>query len=162
IHPGAFVSGSGALHDPTEMATRDGVVVVTINYRLGVFGFMAHPALDTSPLGSGNFGVEDQQAALQWVRHNARAFGGDAHNVTISAESTGGISVPPQLASPPGHGLSDRATSQSGPCTPFQDVPTAESTGAQLAAAVGCASPDGAAGCLRSRPVADLLNAMNA
>ena len=85
----------------------DGTIVVTINYRLGALGFLAHPALADSPGGSsGNYGLMDQQAALRWVQRNIRQFGGDSRNVTIAGESAGGLSVLAQLASPARTGCS--------------------------------------------------------
>ena len=89
IHGGSFTSGSGSLYDARWLATKNDVVVVTINYRLGVFGYFGYPGLP----GSGAFGIADQQAALRWVQRNARAFGGDARNVTVFGESAGGLSV---------------------------------------------------------------------
>jgi para-nitrobenzyl esterase len=94
------------------LAALGDVVVVTIDFRLGVFGFFAHPGLP----GSGSFGLQDQQAALRWVRANAAAFGGDPHNVTLFGESGGGIGVCTQLTSPTSEGLFDKAILQSGAC----------------------------------------------
>src|SRR5206468_604950 len=101
IHGGGLVVGESDGYDPTKLVAQ-AVVVVTINYRLGELGFLAHPALGAeSPTGaSGNYGLMDQQAALRWVRRNIRTFGGDADNVTIFGESAGGLSVHSQLASP--------------------------------------------------------------
>ena len=93
IHGGGFVQDSARNYDPKNLAA-EGTVVVTVNYRLGALGFLAHPALASSPGGpSGNYGIMDQQAALRWVQHNIRAFGGDPNNVTIAGESAGGLSV---------------------------------------------------------------------
>ena len=85
IHGGGFYSGSGRLYDAQRMADQGDVVVVTPNYRLGVFGFLDHPALDGGGHQSGDFGLEDQQAALRWVRRNAAAFGGDPGTSPCSA-----------------------------------------------------------------------------
>jgi len=116
IHGGSLVGGSSkeALYDGTRMAER-GVIVVTINYRVGVFGYLAHPELSAeSPDGvSGNYGLLDQIAALKWVRDNIGAFGGDPANVTVAGESAGGLSVMYLMASPQARGLFARAIAQS-------------------------------------------------
>ncbi|MFD0078841.1 carboxylesterase family protein [Streptomyces sp. NPDC127166] len=111
IHGGSLMFGSGDLYGPKRLAA-EGAVVVTVNYRLGVMGFLAAPALNTS----GGLGLEDQQEALRWVRANAAAFGGDPANVTVMGESGGGYSVCGHLASPKSAGLFDRAVIQSAPC----------------------------------------------
>ena len=114
IHGGALVTGESDDYGPAGLV-RDGVVVVTINYRLGALGFLAHPALAQRPGGpSGNYGLMDQQAALRWVQRNIRRFGGDPRNVTIFGESAGGLSVLSQLASPGARGLFSRAIVESG------------------------------------------------
>ncbi len=119
IHGGSFESGSGSMgvYDGARLATK-GVVVVSINYRLGPLGFLAHPALSAeSPEGvSGNYGLRDQVAALRWVRANIAGFGGDAANVTVFGESAGAISILALLVSPlvGAEGLFDRAIPQSG------------------------------------------------
>jgi para-nitrobenzyl esterase len=117
IHGGGMVIGSGALpfYDGESFARR-GVVLVTINYRLGPFGFFGHPALSReSKAGvSGNYGLLDQIAALRWVKRNAAAFGGDPGCVTIFGESAGGVSVCCLMVSPLAKGLFHRAISQSG------------------------------------------------
>jgi len=116
IHGGAFVAGSGSqpLYDGANLAVR-GAVVVTINYRLGVFGFFAHPDLTAaSPHHtSGNYGLLDQLAALRWVRQNISAFGGDAHNVTVFGESAGAASIGYLMVSPLAQGLFDKAILES-------------------------------------------------
>ena len=119
IHGGAFVAGSGSspLYDGEALA-RKGVVLVSINYRLGLFGFLAHPALSAeSPKGaSGNQGLKDQVMALEWVRDNIAAFGGDPGNVTIFGESAGSMSVCYLATSPVAKGLFQKAIGQSGGC----------------------------------------------
>jgi para-nitrobenzyl esterase len=156
IHGGALVSGESDIYDPSHLA-RDGAVVVTINYRLGALGFLAHPALADAPNGaSGNYGLMDQQAALRWVQHNAWRFGGDAHDVTIFGESAGGLSVLSQLASPGARGLFDRAIVESGSYDPTQmSLAQAETAGKAFAANAGCA--DQTAACLRGLPVSTIL-----
>jgi para-nitrobenzyl esterase len=117
IHGGAFQAGAGAepRHDGEALA-REGVVLVTINYRLGVFGFFAHPDLtrESGRGASGNYGLLDQVAALRWVRDNIAAFGGDAGNVTIFGESAGSFAVSALMASPLARGLFHKAIGQSG------------------------------------------------
>jgi para-nitrobenzyl esterase len=117
IHGGGFSNGSGtaALYDGTELA-KQGVVVVTINYRLGRFGFFAHPALLKEAPGEpqGNYALLDMISALQWVKRNIGAFGGDAGNVTIFGESAGGAAVNTLMIAPPARGLFHKAISQSG------------------------------------------------
>jgi para-nitrobenzyl esterase len=117
IHGGGFVNG--ATNSPTYDGARlasEGVVVVTVAYRLGVFGFLAHPELtaESAHRSSGNFGLEDQLAALRWVAANAAAFGGDPNNVTLFGQSAGGASVVDLFTSPHGKGLFHRAIVESG------------------------------------------------
>jgi para-nitrobenzyl esterase len=168
VHGGGYYSGSGTLYGPERLAVEGGVVVVTLNYRLGVFGFLDHPSLGA---GSGDYGLEDQQAALRWVHRNAAAFGGDANNVTLFGESAGGVSTCAQLASPAAAGLFQRAIIQSGPCAlttqwPYPEgnwVPRPRAAAAQqgtdLAARLGCQDPATAVACLRGKPVPALLDA---
>jgi para-nitrobenzyl esterase len=118
IHGGAhrFGSGSGPIYDGTNFA-KDGVILVSINYRLGPLGYFAHPALTkaaapNAPLG--NYGQMDQIAALRWVQRNIAAFGGDPHNVTVFGESAGGSSILYLLATPSAKGLFAKAIVESG------------------------------------------------
>ncbi|MGH9586610.1 MAG: carboxylesterase/lipase family protein [Acidobacteriaceae bacterium] len=113
IHGGAFTLGSGAF-DGAALASH-GAVVVTLNYRLGVFGFLAHPDLTAASLhhASGNYGLLDQMVALRWVRQNIAAFGGNPHNVTVFGESAGGTSIGYLMISPLAAGLFDRAILES-------------------------------------------------
>ncbi|GAB1257538.1 carboxylesterase family protein [Aurantivibrio plasticivorans] len=153
IHGGAFTYGEGHSYDPAKLAD-EGVIVVTFNYRLGALGFMAHPALSaTSSTGaSGNYGIMDQQAALQWVQENIRAFGGDPNNVTIFGESAGGLSVHAHLASPQSEGLFHRAIIQSGAYLLEQpSLQDWEYLGLAMANAIGC--PDQSLECLRNADV---------
>lgn len=117
IHGGALVGGSSAepLYDGARLA-KQGIVVVSINYRLGLMGYFAHPALSAESPDhvSGNYGLLDQIAALTWVRDNIAAFGGDPGRVTIAGESAGALSVIALMASPKAKGLFHRAISQSG------------------------------------------------
>lgn len=117
IHGGAFMGGHAGvpLYDGTRLAEK-GVVIVSIGYRLGAFGFLAHPDLtrENGGTGSGNYGIQDQIAALQWVRDNIARFGGDPGRVTIFGESAGAISVSILAASPAAKGLFHRVISESG------------------------------------------------
>lgn len=111
VHGGGFTSGAGSDYGVDQLV-RKGSVVVTINYRLGAFGYFGFPGL----AGSGAFGLRDQQAALEWVQRNIRQFGGDPRNVTLFGASAGGLSTCAQLTSPGTRGLFHRAIIQSGPC----------------------------------------------
>jgi para-nitrobenzyl esterase len=157
IHGGGLVQDGARNYDGTKLAA-DGTVVVTINYRLGALGFLAHPALAARPGGPvGNYGLMDQQAALRWVQRNIAQFGGNPHNVTIAGQSAGGLSVLAQLVSPGARGLFQRAIVQSGSfALTQQPLAAAEAAGEKFAAAVGCT--DQTAQCLRSVPVNDLVN----
>ncbi len=162
IHGGAFQVGESDDYDPTRLVESGDVVVVTINYRLGTLGFLAHPALSTeSPDGvSGNYGILDQQLALRWVRDNIAAFGGNPKRVTIFGESAGGISVHTQMASPLASGLFHRAIVQSGAVFLQPTLAAAESTGTSQADTLGCT--DQTAACLRGLSVEDVLAAQPA
>ncbi|HEX3285954.1 MAG TPA: carboxylesterase family protein [Mycobacterium sp.] len=161
IHGGALVTGESDDYNPIQLV-RDGVIVVTINYRLGALGFLAHPALAGVPGGpSGDYGLMDQQAALRWVQRNIDNFGGDSHNVTIFGESAGGLSVASQLVSPGARGLFDRAVIESGAyALNTASLTTAEAAGEAFATQAGCA--DQTAACLRSLPVQTILANENA
>jgi len=159
IHGGGLVVGESDGYDPSNLVAED-IIVVTINYRLGELGFLAHSALaaESSDGASGNYGLLDQQAALRWVQRNIRAFGGDPDNVTIFGESAGGLSVHSQLASPLAAGLFHKAIVESGAYSLVQpSLSAAEAAGAAFAASAGCADPSTAAACLRSLPVAAIL-----
>ena len=142
IHGGALWAGSS--QEPTYDGARlaaQGIIVVSVNYRLGVLGFLAHPELSAeSPLGiSGNYGVLDQVQALKWVKQNIAAFGGDPANVTIDGQSAGGLSVLYLLASPEARGLFAKAIAQSAYMVSTPELketkygtPSSESTGVEL------------------------------
>jgi para-nitrobenzyl esterase len=115
IHGGAYTMGSGDIYDGSTLARAGDVVVVTLNYRLGVLGWLALDHLDSSLAGSGNNGIRDQILALRWVRDNIRSFGGDPDNVTIFGESAGGGSIGALLGAPEADGLYHKAIIQSGP-----------------------------------------------
>lgn len=146
IHGGALTTGSSreALYDGQHMAAR-GVIVVSINYRLGVLGWLAHPELSReSPQHvSGNYGLLDQIAALRWVQNNITAFGGDPKNVTIAGESAGALSVMYLLESPYARGLFAKAIAQSGYMVSMPELkkavlgaPSGEAAGQMLAGAL--------------------------
>ena len=124
----------------------DGVVVVSLNYRLGVFGFFSHPALAAEGSKAGNQGLWDQRFALQWVQDNVAKFGGDPSNVTIFGESAGSFDVCMHVASPQTPALFEHAVSESGGCTTRQTpLADAQATALTFAAGVGCGSGDGGA-----------------
>ena len=155
IHGGALVTGESNDYDPTGLVA-DGVTVVTINYRLGALGFLAHPALADANGQSGDYGLMDQQAALRWVQRNIASFGGNPHNVTIFGESAGGLSTLSQVASPQAKGLFEKAIVESGSYNLTQaSLASAESAGETFATNAGCASQTAA--CLRSLPVSTIL-----
>ncbi|MEO9132713.1 MAG: carboxylesterase family protein [Sphingomonas sp.] len=150
IHGGALSGGSSSepLYDGAKLA-RQGIVLVSINYRLGLLGFFAHPALSAeSPQHlSGNYGLLDQIAALHWVQDNISAFGGDPTKVTIAGESAGGLSVIALLASPRARGLFSKAISESGYLPSYRalhaeshGLPSSEDAGTALAKAAGLSS----------------------
>jgi carboxylesterase type B len=151
----------GRFYDGRELAETHGVVVVTANYRLGPFGFFAHPELaqeDAAHPYAGNQGLLDQRAALQWVHDNIATFGGDPGNVTIFGESAGSEDVCLHVVSPGSRNLFERAISESGGCTTL--TATADQAAASandLAAAVGCGGANNTLTCLRQVPVAMLL-----
>ena len=161
FYGGGFLAGDGSepRYDGESMA-RQGIVAITVNYRLGVFGFLAHPELtrESPNQASGNYGLLDQAAALRWVRQNVAAFGGDPQRVTIGGESAGSYSVSAQMASPLAKGLVAAGIGESGSLLGLQPLPTlaeAEQTGAAFAATVG--APSLAA--LRALPAPQLLEA---
>jgi para-nitrobenzyl esterase len=160
IHGGGFVGGAGIIYDGAVLAKKGHVIVVTINYRLNAFGFLALPSLDKERgNSSGDYGLMDQQAALRWVRSNAKAFGGNPRNVTIFGESAGGASVCTNMASPTASGLFAHAIAESGCLFPAQSKRTANQQGSSLAKSLGCAHPATAAACLRAKPVSAILKA---
>jgi para-nitrobenzyl esterase len=157
IHGGGLTEEGSSNYDGAELAA-DGAVVVTINYRLGALGFLAHPALASRPGGpAGNYGLMDQQAALRWVQDNIGQFGGNPDNVTIAGQSAGGLSVLAQLVSTGARGLFQKAIIESGAfALNQQPLAAAEAAGEAFAAQAGC--PDQIAACLRNLPVSALVN----
>ncbi len=139
IHGGGFTSGSGSvfLYRGGNLVRNGDAVVVTINYRLGALGFLGHRRLADQDGLVGNWGMQDQVAALAWVRENIAAFGGDPDNVTIFGESAGGFSVAALLGCPAARGLFRRAIVQSGGVH-VHTVEEAERAGERLAVDFGC------------------------
>ena len=157
IHGGSNEYGEGSSYDPTPLVTQGHIIVVTINYRLGALGWLAHPLLDDgSPNSSGNYGLMDQQFAMRWVNRNIAAFGGDPHKVTIAGESAGAIDSCSHLASPTAAGLFRGAIIESG-CIVFQypQAVLAAVSGAPFVDALGCTT----LACLQAAPVSEVLAA---
>jgi para-nitrobenzyl esterase len=154
LHGGALIFGAGGLplYDGTVLA-RQGVVVVTLNYRLGPLGFFVHPAIEReSPGGAVNFGLLDQIAALEWVKHNIAAFGGDPDNVTLFGQSAGAQSVLALMSSPLSRDLIQRAIVQSAYGLPAHPRNKARETGIRVASALGLPGADASAAQLRAVP----------
>lgn len=166
LHGGGFAAGSGS--EPRtdgEWLAKQGIVVVEPNYRLGVFGFLAHPELsaESGGRGSGNYGMLDQVAALEWVRDNIAAFGGNPNDVTVNGESAGSMSVSALMASPLSRDLIHKGIGQSGgffasPGGEMHEKPLAdkELDGVRLAGSLEA----GSLADLRAMPAADLLAAV--
>jgi len=161
IHGGAFITGSGRDFDGTALAERGNLVVVTINYRLGYLGFLAHPALSAADPNhvSGNYGILDQQAAFAWVRGNIANFGGNPGRITIFGESAGGQSVIDQLISPTAGPLSAAIAESGSYMTTLPTLAQAEVSGEAAATTLGC--PDQSLSCLYALSAATIANALN-
>ena len=159
IHGGGLLNGSGSQHDGSLIVQSTDAIVVTINYRLGVFGFLGHPGLTAETGESGNYGFMDQQAALWWVQKNIAAFGGDPTRVTIGGESAGGFSICAHLSAPGSQGAFASAMIQSGACL-SQTQQEADATGLSVAQAADCSADSDAAAvaCLRTASVATLID----
>jgi para-nitrobenzyl esterase len=159
IHGGGNTAGSGveALFNG-EVLARHGVVVVNVNYRLGVFGFFAHPGLtkESPHHAAGNYGLADQIMALHWVRDNIAGFGGNPANVTIFGESAGASDVNALIASPLSKGLFVRVMAQSGPVGAQPSLAESERRGVELAAKVGVTGEESLAK-LRALPDTELM-----
>jgi len=167
IHGGGARQGRSNDYDPTPLVEQGDVIFVSMNYRLNILGFLAHPALDGEGHAFANYGLMDQQFAMAWVRDNIAAFGGDPDNVTIIGESSGGANVFNHLASPPSATLFHRAIVESGSLwyggfAPFYDgVPLdqAEKSGSEVAEILNC-TDQADASCLRRAAVAALADAI--
>lgn len=163
LHGGALLIGSGAwpIYEGTSFASRQDVIIVTINYRLGAFGYLSHPDLvnnnDSMKGGSaGNYGLLDQLEALQWVKENISSFSGDPNNITLFGESAGGWSVFTLLTVPKSRGLFHKAISQSGGSDATINSKNAYEIGTQFAENVKCSQGDNAT-CLRKIPAEKIL-----
>ncbi|WP_199435448.1 carboxylesterase/lipase family protein [Qaidamihabitans albus] len=157
IHGGGLGNGDGGAYDPRRVTRQGGVIVVTLNYRLGALGFLHHPTLGDR--WAGNVGIADQQAALRWVRRDIAAFGGDPGNITLWGESAGAYSVCAQIASPAARGLFDKAITQSGPCG--NDFVTSWEARRRAQVAVeelGCANTHPVVACLRRIPAREIAS----
>ncbi len=158
IHGGGHVAGSAVeelngvrIYDGGNLATKEGVIVVSVNYRLGVLGFLAHPRLaaEDPSKTQGNYGLLDLIAALKWVKTNAAAMGGDASRVTLFGESAGGVNVCALVASPLAKGLFAGAIVQSGGCT-AKATADAEAFGAKVLTASSCDTKPDPLACMRA------------
>lgn len=167
LHGAGFSGHAARLYDAGMLAAQTDAVVIIPNHRRGVFGYLALPSLsaESATTMSGAYGLLDMVAALQWVKDNATAFGGDPNNVTLWGTSGGGLAICSLMGSPTlGKGLYQRRVLASPPCdlvAPpyYQPIATAETNGAAYANALGCADVSTAAACLRSKSVAQLLAA---
>jgi para-nitrobenzyl esterase len=178
LHGGGFSGGTANTYDPRRLVLEGDVIVITVEFRVNIFGYFGYFGYSELK-GSGVFGLQDQQAALRWIRRNIKAFGGDPNNVTLFGESGGAIATCAHLISPGSKGLFQKAILQSGAVTtswpintpsmkttaphgtfwrPLEEV---EKGGANLAARLGCSERKGAAGvleCLRALPMSKLLS----
>lgn len=160
LHGGGYVLGAGSAYDGAALAKAAKAVVVTTNYRLGVFGYMSLPGMQAED-SAANYGIQDQQAALRWVKQHASRMGGDPDKVTIFGQSAGGNSVCLHVLSPRSSGLFQRAISQSGPCVLLRNVPLSQITAQSeaLSQTMGCPNGPGQLACMRQKTTAELMNA---
>lgn len=164
IHGGSLWVGQGSDYNPRKLALEGNTIVVTINYRLGMFGFFAHPTLDKEGHAFANYGLMDQVFAMEWVQKNIRTFGGDPNKVTVAGESSGGNAVLDLVASPWAAGKFQAGVSMSGSAVilrhPNFGAPrplnVAEKTGAEFAKAAGCLNQS--AQCLRQLTTGQILS----
>lgn len=165
FHGGAFINGSGNIYNGSKLANTANAIVVTVNYRLGPFGWLALPGLaaERSDGSTGNYGLMDQQAALRWVKSNIGGFGGQSKNVTIFGQSAGGEAGFAHLTSPASQGLFSKVITQSGPVTlRFPTKDAAYEKYAPVAARAGCPSggdPAAQVACLRKAKANKVLSA---
>jgi para-nitrobenzyl esterase len=152
IYGGGFTQGTGAAYDGSLLSATGNIIVVTMNYRNGIFGFLASAALNEGGTTTGNYGIEDQQATLRWVQRNIGNFGGDPRNVTLGGESAGAMSTCANLVAPGAGGTFVRAVVESGPCSnPMPALDATEIKHAPIVAQLGCTGSGAQlAACLRS------------
>jgi para-nitrobenzyl esterase len=161
FYGGGFMAGDGSeLRYDGESMARKGIVAVTVNYRLGIFGFLSHPELtkESPHHASGNYGLLDQSAALQWVQKNIAAFGGDPKKITIAGESAGSFSVSAQMASPLSKNIISGAIGESGSLlglSPTASLKDAEKAGSDFGTSIKASSLAD----LRAIPADQLLKA---
>ena len=162
IHGGGNVDGESNDYDAGKLATGgpngSATVVVTLNYRLGLFGYLAHPALDSEGHPFANYGILDIQAVLHWVQRNIEAFGGDPARVALGGQSAGASDTGANVLSPLAAGLFNRAIFESSPTSTYPPLSVGLSRGTSFAAAAGCPGEgEDAAACLRSLSAARIL-----
>ncbi|MEJ0095668.1 MAG: carboxylesterase family protein [Methylocella sp.] len=155
IHGGGNVDGESNDYDASKLAAQGHTVVVTINYRLNLMGFLAHPALDAEGHNFGNYGILDQHRALKWVKQNIEQFGGDKNNITVGGQSAGAQDTGMAVISPLFSGMFQRAIYESSVPSAVPTLAAAEAKGVAFAVAAGCGSGADAATakCLRSLSV---------
>jgi len=159
MHGGGNVDGEANDYDGSKLAAQGKAVVVTFNYRLGLLGWLANPALDAEGHAFANYGLMDQQAALKWVQANAASFGGDPGNVTLGGQSAGSLDTSANVVSPLAAGLFHHAIFES-IVTDSTPLAAAEQAGDAFATAAGCGSGAAAkvAACLRKLPASQIMN----
>src|SRR5437868_7409282 len=161
IHGGGNVDGESNDYDGSKLATGGPsgtpVVVVTLNYRLGLFGCLAHPALDSEGHLSANYGIMDIRAVLHWVRRNAAAFGGNPNLVTLGGQSAGATDTGANMISPLSRGLFHRAIYESSPLSSLQPLSVGLTRGMNFAGAADYPGEDARAACLRALSPAQVL-----
>src|SRR4051812_32502552 len=168
LHGGGYTQGTGVIYGGQTMASETDTIVISINYRLGAFGYLALPQLDAeTPQGSGSWGLMDQLQALKWVRREVKAYGGDPKRVTIAGQSAGAGSVCGLLAAPSAKGYFQRAIIESGSSScpsataaSAASRATTEQTGVNFAHAAGCTDDAILVACLRRAWPGDLVSAM--
>jgi para-nitrobenzyl esterase len=160
VHGGSNLKQAATNYDPSAIVETTGVIVVTTNYRLNVFGFLALPSLDAEAgdTSSGNFGLLDQQAAMRWIHSNILRFGGDPANMTVAGESSGAIDLCANLVSPAAAGLFRKAILESMYC-PTATHEEALTVSAPVAAKLNCTDVQMQASCMRSVAAEDVLTA---
>ena len=161
FYGGGFISGESRIYDPTPLVQAGNVIGVTVNYRLGYLGFLAHPALSAIDPNhiSGNYGLLDEQASLAWVKKNITNFGGDPKAITIFGEFAGGASVMAQMIIAHGVKLHSAIMQSGGYATSYPSLADAEAAGEAAATTLGC--PDQTLSCLQGLSATALGNALN-